>query len=528
MLRTGCLAALVMILGWSACRQADQPKSKTGDKNPTARRSKSQPGRQRPAKKQPFAQSSLPKQKRTADPNGLNLLVITLDTTRADHLGCYGYFRKTSPAIDALAAESIFFERCQVPMAQTLPSHTSLFTSVYPLEHGVLANVGRSGKQFLPSENIHSIAEVFYANGYHTAGFISATPVAIGSGIEVGFESWTQPRNRCLADETIGAVLNWLDQKDKRPFMMWIHLFDPHWPYNPPPPYDTMFRSDDGLEKYMTDHKFPKKRDGRHRRKKGEEKPEPMDWREYLNRYDAEIRQMDDQLAILFDKLREKQLWDRTVIVLTGDHGESLMQHGIEQHSHIWGEQLHVPLMIRVPGHKPKRIPNTISNVDIFPTVLALVEEFPRDAFLTQASGEDVLADGFEHRPVFSQMPLFTPSGEPGSKGKGFTMTTDRWKYVYDLRGEDRLFDLQADPLELNNVLQEHPVQAKKLKDAILSSVAEQRAKARLSVPRQIDMSDDRKAALEDLGYLGDDEEEEAEGEGDADGDHEEPGRDDK
>lgn len=449
-----------------------------------------------------------------APPGSMNLLLITLDTTRADHLGCYGYLRDTSPAIDALARESIFFERCLVPIAQTLPSHTSILTGLYPNEHGILANFAKAEQQFLPSENVISIAQVFSRNGYHTAGFVSATPVKRSSGLAVGFESWSENSGRSdrPAEETIGDALDWLQKRDDRPFLMWIHLFDPHEPYEPKPPYDKMFEADDdAFLAYLADHHFPDVYYCLHKDKK-EEKRTPMKSSESVNAYDAEIRYMDDQLKVLFDKFQEPALRDHTVIVLVGDHGESLGQHNAPFHSRIWIEQLRVPLMIRVPGQAPRRVSQTISAVDIMPTVLGLTDKLPRGEFLLQATGTDALAAGFQPGPVLSQLPRESrPDGS--AKDNGYTITTDDWKYMVDQKGNHALYDLKKDPLELHNVLEDHAEVAGALRAHLSAILERQKEKAQYFRPRVKDMSKSRKSDLEALGYVeGDPDEDDDEG----------------
>ena len=167
-----------------------------------------------------------------------NLVFVTLDTTRADHLGLYGYFRDTSPALDAFGSQAIVFERFIVPMATTLPTHASLFTATQPLEHGVLANSTQGGSRFVPSTHLRSLAEVAGAAGWRTAGFVSSAVLKRGSGIETGFDAFDEPEGEQRnAEATTRTALAWLESTPRGPFLLWVHYFDAHWPYAPPPAY---------------------------------------------------------------------------------------------------------------------------------------------------------------------------------------------------------------------------------------------------------------------------------------------------
>ena len=444
-----------------------------------------------------------------------NLLLITIDTLRADHLGCYGYFRDTSPTMDALSKDSYFFERCIVPMAQTLPSHLSILTGMYPHEHGILCNLGLGGDHFKLSPDLKSIARVLLDQGYSTAGFVSAAPVKKATGINAGFEYWNEAtgedrkelgRKRPAAKTNV-PLLAWLaKQSGNQPFMAWVHYFDPHTPYDLSPPYDTMYQTDEALEEYLAGRKFGIK----HLVAAGETVSKPKfdrvkRMRDDLNAYDGEIRYLDDQLKVVFQRLKELNFWDNTIIVLTGDHGEGLGQHGDFRHNEIWSEQLHVPLMIRVPGHAPKRISTLVASVDILPTVIALADgALPADEFLDQASGRNVLADDFKSPVAISQLPS-------NVSRTGYAITTEKWKYIHDPSQGNKLYHVEEDPFELNNIIEAHPDRATSLRDQLTSYVRVQKARGRLYQPVALEMSDAQKEANEEmlrgLGYLDDDEE---------------------
>ena len=426
-----------------------------------------------------------------------NLVWITIDTLRADRLGCYGYIRETSPRIDALAAESLLFERAWTPMATTLPSHLSALTATYPLEHGVLGNVSSGSHGFLPSEGLRSLAEVLQENGYDTAGFVSATPLKTWSGIDRGFTHYDDPgeENMRSAGETNDRVLAWLAARDDEPFFLWVHYFDPHAPYEAPAPFaDAFGREGDTLDAYLSERAF------------AEVSLTPRDvevnTREANDAYDGEVLYTDSEVGHLLDALAERGAMGRTAIVLNGDHGEGLGQHAWPRHGGFWAEHLAIPLLIRAPGIAGRRVATPISLVDVFPTLLGQVTLPGAERFLSGATGIDVLAAPPTERLLFSQTSkrLERFGGE-----EAHALTGTRWKYVQSEDGRQRLFDLQEDPFELNDVSAEHP-------DVVRNLAAELRAAIERFVTRAAELGPGGETSLAPelieelraLGYLGD------------------------
>ncbi|MCH7720679.1 MAG: sulfatase [Planctomycetes bacterium] len=423
-----------------------------------------------------------------------NIVLITIDTLRADHLGCYGYFRDTSPTIDALATESILFERCIVPMATTLPTHASIFTGTYPLEHGILANYKHGGFQFVPSPKLASLAQFAGSVGYQTAAFVSATPVKGGTGIEAGFDTFDEPlRPERNAGQTTEAVLGWLKEREQGPFLLWVHYFDPHNAYAPPPPYDTRYSTDEQLEAYLTRARFA----DRSRRPGGAN----VITRSAINGYDGEIRYTDDQLAKLFGTLKAQGLWDNSVVVLIGDHGEGLGQHNVPGHGLLWDEQLHVPLMIRVPGAAPQRIAHPMSAVDVLPTLLGLIDLPNSDSFLEQMSGVDALAGDDNPRYILSRL---SDRQLRFDVAMTYAITGGGWKYVHATGGEELLFDLSSDPHELRDVAADHPDVVREFCARLQDQVTRQLSRsAVLGSGAVVPLEPARRRELEKLGYVG-------------------------
>ena len=424
-------------------------------------------------------------------------MLVTLDTTRADHLGLYGYFRDTSPHLDAFAREALVFENHVVPMATTLPTHLSIFTGVYPTEHGVLANAKQGGQRSVLPETLLPFAQVAHDAGYETAAFVGATPLKAGTGIERGFETFDEPESsQRPASETTDRALEWLAATPpSAPFFLWVHYFDPHNPYEPPPPYDELFHTDDELEARLRERRAAHEVSFRRGR--------TWETRAAINGYDGEIRYMDAQLGRLFAALESRTGWPHTVVVVAGDHGESLGQHGWLGHGLVWGEQLQAPLLIRVPGEPARRIDRVVSSVDILPTVLSRVKVPGRRAWLAQASGRNAVDPGAPPGAATSHTSLRHDSQGYESQR---TLTTDRWKYMRSTDGREALYDRRADPGELERVEDRHPGVLIDLRTRLAALEARQKARARaLRAPRTAPFDPKIQRELRALGYLDDD-----------------------
>src|SRR5689334_17917174 len=286
-----------------------------------------------------------------------NVVVITIDTLRADHLGCYGYKQIQTPAIDALASDSTRFERAYTSVPVTLPSHTGIFTGTYPMLSGMHDFAANKLNPTQPT-----MASILKDQGYATGAIIGSAVLDSRFGLNRGFdfyydhfdfnrlqesnlEEMERPGN-LVADVT----LDWLSKNYSKRFFLWMHLYDPHYPYRPPAPYAA----------------------------------------EYKDRpYDGEIAFADAQVGRLIRFLKSKGLYSNTLIVLSGDHGESLGEHGEKTHGFfIYNATLHVPFMIHLPGAAaPRVVPELVSLADLMPTVLqALKMEIP-----SQVQGRSLL-----------------------------------------------------------------------------------------------------------------------------------------
>ena len=284
---------------------------------------------------------------------GFNVLLITLDTTRADHLGCYGNQVAETPAIDSLGDRGVIFDHAFTPVPVTLPAHATIMTGLEPFHHGVRGN----GQYRLPGE-CTTLAEILADEGYATAAFVASFAVDRRFGLDQGFEVYDfrvsnegragplSFENERGAGHVTDAALRWLDSHDRAgepaPFFMWVHYYDPHAPYAAPPEF-------------------------RH--------PGPVS---LITAYDAEIAFVDSQIRRLLNALDEKRLRNNTLIVLVSDHGEALGDHGEDEHGgFIYDETVRVAWVLSCPAlfAKPQRVDDRVVGlVDVAPTILELLD----------------------------------------------------------------------------------------------------------------------------------------------------------
>jgi len=303
-----------------------------------------------------------------------NVVLITVDTLRADHLHCYGFPSQTSPSIDALAARSIVFERAIAASGCTGPSHASIMTSKYPRHH----SMGYSNGQRRLSA-VQTIAQILRAAGYATATFVSNDVLARRSGFDQGFDVYNDELPQAelnrpsvherIAEQTTQAALAWLLTVGSRTFFLWVHYQDPHGPYTPPPPYRDKFHfPSEGQPELnvLSDESgfggIPHYQGLEGLRRAGE----------YESRYAGEIAYTDHWIGELLANVEAASGRRPLVILLTADHGESLGEDNFYfAHGHSTAPDLsHVPFILRVPGHPGERRRELVSHVDVMPTLL--------------------------------------------------------------------------------------------------------------------------------------------------------------
>jgi len=428
---------------------------------------------------------------------GANVLLITLDTTRADRIGAYDYPGAETPHLDALAAEGVLFEDTITPTAFTLPSHSSILTGLYPTYHGVRLNGGSA------LADVHTtFAERLADDGYRCGAFVGAFVLDGRWGLEQGFEHYDDDFEiggdqrldlsgvQRPANEVVDAALSWLSDGDQRPFFSLVHFYDPHTPYEPPEPYRSRFGRARARDLDLGEN--------------GSAATQSRRLREWLDEqnalYDGEIAFADSQIGRLLEWLDVQGLADNTVVVVVGDHGEALGSHGETEHGYfVYDYAVRVPFVIRLPDGDLRgiRVPQQVRTIDIMPTVLDLVGvEGP-----AKVHGESLLpllTDPEREGPRFAFSESMAPSLQYGWSPL-YSVRTSDFKFIEAPRAE--LYDLSEDSGESTNVLTAHPDVAEVLQ-AALSRILEESA-AGAPETQQANLDEQTLSMLAALGYVG-------------------------
>jgi choline-sulfatase len=366
----------------------------------------------------PACRQQAPAPRATSGPRP-DVLLVTIDTLRADHVGCYGRTQAVTPTLDGLAARGVRFPAAVAHVPLTGPSHASILTGVTPLGHGFRDNGGYA----LPS-GVRTAAEDFGKAGYRTAAFVSGFPLNRRFGFDRGFESYDDhfpkgndprraPHVERFADATTDAALRWLEAPDgaagKQPFFLWVHYYDPHAPYEPPPEFAPRFAS------------------------------EP---------YDGEIAFVDQQLARLLKRLDERGDLARTVVLATADHGEGLGEHGEVSHGlFLYESTLRVPFVVAGPGIAAGRVAPTVARgVDVLPTLLDLAALAGRAEIEGRSLRPALEGREMSDAPAYAE--TLYPLRELGWAPL-FAWRTARHKMIEAPKPE--LYDLEQDPGETRN-----------------------------------------------------------------------------
>ena len=396
-----------------------------------------------------------------------NLLFITIDTLRADHVGAYGAKRVATPNIDRVAREGALARHADVQVPLTRPSHISIFSGRYPAEHGIRDNVAPALRTDVPL-----MAETLKASGFATAGFVSSIVLARPSGLERGFDTFSdrfdvaEDDARFLntiqrrGDVATGEAVDWIRAHAQQRFFAWVHLYDPHDPYEPPGRYSV----------------------------------------EYADRpYDGEVAWSDELVGRLLTALSDAGVADRTLVVVTSDHGEGLGDHGEAVHGYfIYETTLHVPLVIRGPGVKAGAAIETVTrSVDLFPTVMEMLGLHDR---LPATSGRSLAAalrgDSSKDEPSFAES--LVPLVHYGWSDLR-SVRDGRWKYILAPNAE--LYDLDRDPGELTNLVEREAARARAMRAGLDEQLRAERTSAR-SAPAAAAVPPDLLEKLGALGYV--------------------------
>ncbi|MGO8787669.1 MAG: sulfatase-like hydrolase/transferase [Terriglobia bacterium] len=403
-----------------------------------------------------------------------DVVLITIDTVRADHVGCYGYAQGHTPYLDSLAHDGILFWTVVTSVPLTFPSHCSILTGAYPPEHGVRDNLG-----YTMGDSPPTLATLLKQHGYSTAAFVGAAVLDARHGLNRGFDTYSSPFQRKMgrdnpmvlnlqdlrrpAEDVVADALHWMEAQpthSARPFFVWIHLYDPHTPYNPPPRFRALVSK----------------------------------------RYDGEIAYADYAMGKFLGYLKQHELYDSSLIVAASDHGESFGEHGEYTHGYfVYDTTLLVPLIIKPPrnsGITPRRISPPVRTIDIAPTVLQ---------FLGMPTAPSMQGNGL----VSLILGKVSGTGTGAAYAETFYPTefessglralrTGRYKYIDAPKPE--LYDLAADPEELHNLYSTQKSTALELKGQFGSLVARITPK---TPPQRPAASPGDVEELASLGYVG-------------------------
>jgi arylsulfatase A-like enzyme/tetratricopeptide (TPR) repeat protein len=401
-----------------------------------------------------------------------NVVLITMDTTRADRLACYGYPNVKTPTLDGLAGQGVLFEQAATAAPLTLPAHCTIMTGTYPTYHGVRIN----GNTALGDEQT-TLAEIFTARGYQTGAFIGAFVLDGRWGLKQGFQHYDDTFDlkkykhldlgaiQRPGDQVMDAALAWLEEQRAGPFFAWIHLYDPHIPYEPPEPYYSAYgaRGVPGL-------------------------------------YDGEIAFMDEQIGRCVAWLAKNDLAGSTVLMLIGDHGEGLGSHGEETHGFfIYDSVVHVPFIVAAPftALGGRRVASQVSAADAAPTLL----ELARVPVPPRMQGRSLLPE------------MFRPEKDRAGVGYSESMVPELqfgWSPLRSLRSSGyqfidaprpELYDLRRDPDERTNVFSGLPEIARTMKTELDRLVTETGRDA--PAPQAANLDKDTMERLSALGYIG-------------------------
>jgi len=427
-----------------------------------------------------------------------NIILISIDSLRPDHLKCYGYFRNTSPNIDGLANDGVMFTDSVSTTTWTLPAHISMLTSLYPEAHQVIHDGVRL------SEKATVCSEILQTAGYVNAGFVSGPYLHSRFGYNQGFDiyddytinfSSNEEAHRGITSPRIHKrISSWLEQNYKQPFFLFLHYWDVHYDYIPPAPFDTMF------DKYYKGD--ISSRNFEHNWRINPSMPK-RDLEHIIALYDGEIAFTDSYIGKLLRMLKELGIYDNTMIIFTADHGDEFFEHGEKGHrKNLFDTTLKVPLIIKFPNNRwaGHQVEHQAGIVDIVPTFLDYLDINPK-----------VILQGK------SLLPLITEEKQEDKSyyfadlhGNPKCVRTGQYKYIifwerrsfFWNRKHPSLFDLSNDAEEQNNIAESNSEVKDRLHEVLMDSVDSSRIIAGNIGKSQAQYSEDFVKKLKDLGYI--------------------------
>ncbi len=384
-----------------------------------------------------------------------NVVLITISTLRADHVSCFGYERRTTPNLDKTAKERILFRNAFAASGWMMPAYGSIFTSLYPSTHGAT----HIDKKL--SDKHETMTEILKKNGYYCAGFCCGPRLNRKYGFGQGFDLYddysvpmmleslafedeeTPDINKKRTNDLINdAAIRWLRKNKHQPFFLFVHYYDNHWDYLPPAPYNQMY--DPGYKGPIDGTEIA-------REPLFSNPPKQEDIEHIIALYDGEVRQTDEDLGEMLECLSEARLWDNSIVIILGDHGDLFYEHGHTSHHGVYDELIHIPLVVSIPRMQAgtKVVNALVSQLDILPTILDYLE-IPIPEICRGASFRPLIEGtaGTVNDFVFTE---YTGGAAPDT----YALRSTRYKYCRQARSEPFAYDLTKDPGEQNKIFAE-------------------------------------------------------------------------
>ncbi|HEY7160299.1 MAG TPA: sulfatase [Acidobacteriota bacterium] len=423
--------------------------------------------------------------------NGANVIIIILDAGGAKHFPMYGYYRDTTPNIKNLSKDSVLFERAYTQAVYTLASTATLMSGLDPFRHQIIYR-----KSALPDKT-YTLAERFRDSGYSTGTFVSNGNASSIFGMTQGFqevrEVFREPGYSGWGSDITNGFTQWLQKlKPGRPFFAYLHYREPHAPFNPP----------ESFKNHFTNPNYMGYRDASYEMRRkinmGEISVTPAD-REYIEAtYDENLRYGDYEVGRVLKKLKDMKLYDNTILIVTADHGEAFWEHNFQGHnSQLYEESVHIPFILKLSSKtnlNKKKVNNPIRTVDIYPTLVDLMELSRRDwnvdghSFISY-----LLSDKLEDVPVFTQT----------IAEQAYSWMEGNFKYIYHRHtNTEELYNLKTDPGERTNLIKTNPIETAYLRSRLFGWHAEKKGSgSRIKTDRAV-MDESTRENLKALGYI--------------------------
>ncbi len=434
--------------------------------------------------------------------SALNVILILLDTVRVDKLGCYNSNAMLTPEIDRFAENSVVFKNAFSHAPWTLPSVASIFTSQYPEIHGA---GGRLGQFHKLSGNATTLADVFKTNGWTTGTITNVPFLGPEFGMDRGFQSvdsFTPKNDLAIRDAkaTTAATEEWLSRHTESRFFLFVHYFDAHLIYNPPPKYREKFAAPE--DKHTTDYIFGSIDDMKMFRK-GLIHLDTGTISRLESLYNGEIAYLDNNIRHLLNYLKSTNLWTNSIIILTSDHGEEFNDHGNFEHGHtVFDELLHIPLIVHFPEQflrksgirSAQTIQSTVRHVDIGPTLCDAVGIQIPGSFMGKSFLPLLTRKQASHRPVFSQGNMWGP--------EKFSWRKHPFKLIYAPKAKPvfQLYDIVSDPREKNNLAETDVSTRREMESDLLALISYYDTKKTIGESPSLDRAETER--LRSLGYI--------------------------